>query len=183
MASRPRDERVAPTGAKARGWFEPCECDLERLVAELDRPSVVLRARVFRSRRALDTELAQGASPSRTIALALRARQLVSPESRQRLATSLERLVETAQRAPCLGPVAVPLARREILELRVTLLGLAASLRTERPVYAQGMASLSLLLRNGCTPAYSPRAGHGLHGAIRATAEALDGHRPGERPR
>jgi hypothetical protein len=181
MASRPRDERVAPTGARAGSTFEQSERDFDRLLAKLDRPGPALRARVFRSRQALDEQLAQGVSPARTLALALRARQLVSTESRQRLARGLERLVEAAQRAPCLCPIPVPISRREIRDMRSTLLGLAAYLRTERPVYAQGMASLSLLLSNGCSPAYGPHPANRLQDAIRATSEALDGHQPFER--
>jgi hypothetical protein len=140
----------------------------------------VLRARVYRSRRALDTQLAHGVSPARSAALALRAGQLVSSESRQRLARRLVRLVEEAQRA---RPLAAPQARRAIHELQMALLDLAARLRTERPVYAQGMASLSLALGDTCRSAYSPHAAHGVCETIRAAAEALDGHPPRHRPR
>jgi hypothetical protein len=102
----------------------------------------------------------------------------VSRGSRKHLATSLEQLVNAAGRARCLGPIASPLPRREILEGRTGLLGLAACLRAERPVYARGMALLSVLLTNGCSPVDNPHAGPPLRDALRATAEALDGHWP-----
>jgi hypothetical protein len=118
----------------------------------------------------------EGVSPSRTAALALRARRLVSTGSRQQLATSLERLVNAAERAPCPRATAIPLPRREVLEVRAGLLGLAACLRAERPAYARGIALLSALLTNGCGPLYDPHGGPALHDARRAAAEALDGH-------
>jgi hypothetical protein len=180
MASRPRDERAAPTGAELGGRWEPSERDSDRLVAELERPTLVLRARVLARRRTLDEQLAEGLSPARNAVLALRARQLVSSARRQQVATKLERLVDAAQRAPCLGALSVPLPRREIRELRPVLLGVAACLRTERPVYARGMALLTALLTDGGSPVYTPGSGVTLHDAIRTTAEALDGHWPRE---
>jgi hypothetical protein len=100
----------------------------------------MLRARVFATRRSLDDLLADGANPAQTAALALRARQLVSPRARQQVATGLERLVWEAQRPAPLHPAALLLARRQIVELRAALLGIVECLRTARPVYAQGMA-------------------------------------------
>jgi hypothetical protein len=146
----------------------------------------MLRARVLAGRRGLDEQLAAGVSPSGTPALALRARQLVSSGSRQQLASGLERLVDVdaAQRRLCPGAAGLPLARRELLDSRMALFGLlAARLRGARPVYAQGMASLRLLLGSGCRSVNSPYAGPALHDAIRAAADALDGHWPGGRRR
>jgi hypothetical protein len=180
MASRHRDPRVPRAGADARGRPGRSECDVDRLVADVERPGLALRARVYKSRRALDAQLAKGVSPARSAALALRARQLVSSESRQRLARRVVRRVEEAQRA---RPIALPRARRAIHELQMALLDVAVRLRTERPVYAQGMASLSLALGDTCRSAYSPRAANGLCETIRAATEALDGHPPRRRPR
>jgi hypothetical protein len=180
MASRPSDERISRTGAGARSRPARFECDVDRLVASVDRPGLALRARVFRSRRALDAQLAQGMSPMQSGALALRARQLVSSDNRQGIARRLERLVADAQRA---RPVAAPPVRRAIHELQMALLDLAARLRTERPVYAQGMASLSLLLDDPCGFADSARAVHRVRERIRSSAEVLDGHPPRPRPR
>lgn len=136
----------------------------------------MLRARVLARRGALDEALAGGASPSGTAALALRARQLVSTDSRRRVAASIEQLVDMAELAPCPLVTPIPIARREILQLRPSLLGLAAYLRTDRPVYAQGVARLWVLLTDGTSPVYAPRPGRRLHHAIQAAAEALDGN-------
>jgi hypothetical protein len=145
------------------------------LGAHLDKPALVLRARVFLSRGSLDEELAGGASPLRTATLAVRARQLVSHRSRQQMAIRLERFVEDAERAACPRADAVPLPRREVLQAQTLLLSMAACLRAERPVYARGMALLSRLLRDGSGPASRPHAPEHLRHAVRVAAEALDG--------
>jgi len=155
-------------------------CDLSpgycsHLGAQLDRPTLALRARVFASRRSLDDALADGASPLWTLELALRARQLVSRGSRQHLATSLERLVTAAQRSVPPRAVAVPLPRRAISEAQTSLISITARLRDERPVYARGMALLSRLLSDGSGPMYNSHAGDSLGHAVGAIAAALDG--------
>src|SRR5215210_7022984 len=93
MASQ-AEEWPSPSGADPGTLCDPSPRYCDRLGAQLDRPALALRARVFASRRSLDEALAGGASPLWTPELALRARQLVSRRSRQQLATSLERLAE-----------------------------------------------------------------------------------------
>jgi hypothetical protein len=174
MASQ-ADDWPASTGADPGTWRDPFPGYGDRLGAELDRPALGLRARVFASRRSLDEALADGASPVWSPQLALRARQLVSRGSRQHLAASLERLVEEAKRSVAPRAVAVPLPRREILEAQTSLFSIAARLRDERPVYARGVALLSRLLSDGTGPAYNPHAGGSLRHAVGAIAAALDG--------
>jgi hypothetical protein len=174
MASQ-AEEWPSPTGADPGTLCDPSPRYWSRLGAQLDRPALALRARVFASRRSLDEALADGASPVWTPELALRARQLVSRGSRQQLATSLERLVKGAKRSVPPRAVAVPLPRREILEAQTSLFSIAARLRDERPVYARGMALLSRLLSDGSGPAYNPHAGASLRHAVGAIAAALDG--------
>ena len=149
--------------------------DHDRLAAQVERPALMLRARVFATRRSLDDLLADGANPAQTAALALRARQLVSPRARQQVATGLERLVWEAQRPAPLHPAALLLARRQIVELRAALLGIVECLRTARPVYAQGMALLWRLLTDGAGPAYDPHATHSLCRVVHVAADALGG--------
>jgi hypothetical protein len=129
----------------------------------------------------LDAQLADGVSPLRDAALALRARQLVSRQSRERLAAGLEGLVRKAEWPPLPRGVAIPLVRRQILEARTGLLGLAACLRAERPLYARGMALVSDLLTYGAGRAISPCADSSLRDAVHAVAEARDGRWPDER--
>jgi hypothetical protein len=174
MASQ-AEEWPSPTGADPEKLCDPSLGYWDRLGAQLDRPALALRARVFASRRSLDEALADGASPVCTPKLALRARQLVSRGSRQQLATSLERLVKEAKRSVPPRAVAIALPRREIVEAQTSLFSIAARLRDERPVYARGMALLSRLLTDGSGPAYNPCAGESLRNAVEGIAAALDG--------
>jgi hypothetical protein len=141
----------------------------------LDRPSVLLRLPVFARRRALDIELANGADPTTNLALALRARQLVARTTRDMFAFSLAALVREAARPPLSPGMAISLPRREITAARATLLGLAAALRAERPVYARGMALVSWLLTDGAGPAYDAHARDDLRHVLALAVEALDG--------
>jgi hypothetical protein len=108
--------------------------------------------------------------------LALRARQLVEPKRRERLASALESLCEHGQRASSTS--IVPLPRREITEAGAWLLGLVQRLRDPRPIYAGGAAMISVLLRGGTGPAYTAGAGRELRRRLRAAAAALDGAWP-----
>jgi len=174
MASH-ADEWPSPSGLDPGTLCDPSPGYCSRLGAQLDRPPLALRARVYASRRSLDDALADGASPLWTPELALRARQLVSRGSRQHLATSLERLVNEAQRSVPARAVVVPLPRRAISEAQTSLISIATRLRDERPVYARGMALLSRLLGDGSGPMYKSHAGGSLGHAVGAIAAALDG--------
>jgi hypothetical protein len=147
---------------------------LDTLNTELDRPGLAVRIHVSTHRLSLDQELARGDSPLGSAALALRARQLVSPRTRERLAAALERLVECAKRRPAPSEI-VWVAHREILEARSELLGLASRLRDARPVYARGVAMVARLIHDGTGPAFTPHAGVALRRAVAAAANALEG--------
>jgi hypothetical protein len=151
------------------------EPPFERL-AQLETPSLRLRARVRLRCQTLDMQLAEGVSPLEDAALALRARQLVSRRTRERFAAGLEGLVRHAERPPLPRSVAVPLPRTQILEARTGLLALATCVRADRPLYARGMALLSRLLTDGTGPAYRAQPDdRSLPDALRAVARALYG--------
>ena len=177
-ASKGRRDSVVGQGDGVRdatSTSEPAR-DFTALATNLDRPSLRLRLRVSTQSTALDNELARGASPMRSRELALRARQLVEPKRRERLASALESLREHAQRAS--STTIVPLPRREITEAGGSLLALAQRLRDPRPIYAAGAAMISVLLRDGTGPAYRAGAGPELRRGLRAAAAALDGAWP-----
>jgi hypothetical protein len=160
----------------ATSTSEPAR-DFAALAANVDRPSLILRVRVSTQSTALDNELARGASPMHSRELALRARQLVEPKRRERLASALESLCEHAQRASSTTSI-VPLPRREITEAGASLLALAQRLRDPAPIYAGGAAMISVLLRDGTGPVYTAGAGPELRRGLRAAAAALDGALP-----
>jgi hypothetical protein len=175
-ASKGRRDSVVGQGdgvGDATSTSEPAR-DLTALATNLDRPSLRLRLRVSTRSTALDNELARGGSPLHSRELALRARQLVEPKRRERLASALESLCEDAQR-PSSPTSIVPLPRREITEAGASLLTLAQRLRDPAPIYAGGAAMISVLLRDGTGPAYRAGAGPELRRGLRAAAAALDG--------
>jgi hypothetical protein len=177
--TKPRSGTYVPTGIMIRRRAEEGHVDellgaLDTLTTELDRPGLAVRFHVSTHRLSLDRELARGDSPLGSAALALRARQLVSPRTRERLAAALERLVECAKRRPAPSEI-VWVPHREILEARSELLGLASRLRDARPVYARGVAMVARLIHDGTGPAFTPHAGVALRRAVAAAANALEG--------
>jgi hypothetical protein len=177
-ASKGRSDSVVGRGDGVEEAMSTSEAarDFTALATNVDRPSLRLRLRVSTQSTALDDELARGASPMQSRALALRARQLVEPKRRERLAFALESLCEHAQRAS--STTIVPLPRGEIIQAGAWLLALAQRLRDPRPIYAGGAAMISVLLRDGTGPAYTAGAGLELRRRLRAAAAALDGAWP-----
>jgi hypothetical protein len=117
-------------------------------------PGLAARLRAWSRARALDRALAAGSGADGSSALALRAARLTSPRTRARVADDVERLLAAAEAPPSprrIGPCrAVVAAAAE--QLRET----AALLRGPTPVYARGIAMLTLLLSDGTGPAYAP---------------------------
>jgi hypothetical protein len=174
MSDRAANRRAATANGAATLGVDDILRPLDELGPELDRPALALRIRVSVHRRALERDLARGDSPLRSDAHAMRARQLVEPRTRERLARALERLVEGAERTPSPSEI-VWLPKREILDARAGLLRLAGRLGDSRPVYARGMAMVSQLVCNGTGPAFTPRAGVALRRAIAEATDALEG--------
>jgi hypothetical protein len=111
--------------------------------------SIELRIRVAARRVALTQELADGADPSASRELALRARQLTGPGERRSLARTLQRTIEDARR-PALGRVAVlPIRRRAVIEAEEPLRMMIERLRDPGPVNAEGMALIHRMITDG----------------------------------
>ena len=87
--------------------------------------------------------------------LAVRAGQLVSTRGRERLVGALERAIAAA-RAPRALTSAVAPNPTAVLGNRSALLDLIDRLRSPEPVAAAGVARLLVLLRDGCSPLYTP---------------------------
>jgi hypothetical protein len=127
-------------------------------------------------RQELDRALAAGADPSASPLLAARAAQLADPRTRQRIAASLERLAATMH---------VPRRRARTLPLpsavtpnQDSLIDLARRLRHGGVSYAQGLAMLELVLRDGTGPAYTDPSGDGLAHQLAWAAAGLIGYTP-----
>ncbi|HET9121076.1 MAG TPA: hypothetical protein VFN72_11150 [Solirubrobacterales bacterium] len=117
----------------------------------------LLAAGISRLRwRALDRALVRGADPSSSATLEARARRLTSPAARARLASSVREVIMAASRPPTLASSRIPPSRPEAPAARLTLAAIELLLKSDSPVYAQGMARLELLLTDGGGPLYSP---------------------------
>jgi hypothetical protein len=116
-----------------------------------------LKTALLRGR--LDGELAAGADPCSDAALARRATQLARPRYRRRLARSLERLVEDTDTDPrSYLSSAVPVPRKQVFEVRGTLLAIAGALRDVERVDVRGIALTLRLLTEPTSPLYTGAA-------------------------
>jgi hypothetical protein len=125
-------------------------------------------ARVRASR--LDSDLADGASPDATVALALRAQILVRPRTRRDVALGAQRLLATAMQTRA----AVPLCRDRISESSEEFGNLIQRLLAGGPVAARGVALASVLLSDGGGPLYHRGNTDDVSARIREAVNALD---------
>ena len=112
-----------------------------------------LRLCVLVSRTRLDAQLAAGVDPGRTARLELRARQLLRPSYRQRLAAGIDQRLMDALRGPYWSP-AIPVAREQVAAASENLLALAQILRAPERVDPRGVAMVRQLLCDGGSPLY-----------------------------
>jgi len=136
----------------------------------------------------LDRELAEGASPEASTALAARAIRLTSLDYRRDLAASLRRIVvvATGQPAPvrsaqvaapkslgAVRPPRVPLRRARISQSARLLAELASRLAAPGPVPARGVAMVTRLLSEGTGPLYREASRDDLSLITERAAQAL----------
>ena len=118
-------------------------------------PGPLVRLQVALHRGGLDRALARGEDPVTQRTLAVRAGQLVSARGREHVVGALERAIAAA-RAPRAFTAAVAPNPTAVLRNRSALLDLIDRLRSPEPVAATGVARLLVLLRDGCSPLYTP---------------------------
>jgi hypothetical protein len=135
--------------------------------------SLMLRASVRLRRGRLDERLADGADPVSERELELRAQQICSPASRERIARALERTMRDAHTSP---PLIRPQVRIHVAAIRASAADIAAVIRRLRdgdPVDPQGVALAQRLLTDGASPLYVD-GGQSLRHAVRSVRLALD---------
>jgi hypothetical protein len=130
-----------------------------------------LSLRVFFSRHRLDQQLAEGADPTSSSQLELRARQLV--QEREQLAARIDRVLAIAHRPRQAFTAQVPLRRAAVLEAEDDLRALTVRLRDGVPIDPQGAALTARLLSEGASPLYAENA-YSLRYTARAARLALD---------
>ena len=139
-----------------------------------DRPRPILWLHTIIRRGPLDRMLAEGRDPTRDARLALRARQLVEPSRRARLAVALHDAVQSAEepqrsRFPAAQiPVAAAAVRGCSSELR----DLAHALTGPHP-RVRGVALARELLTDGAGPLYTCATVGELRGRIYTARSAL----------
>jgi hypothetical protein len=155
-----------------------------------------LMARIRAGR--LDGDLAGGASPDATVALALRAQLLVRERTRRELAEGTRRLLASAMHATAANPShtpatnpshalaargpqmpaarrsRVPARRDRVSESAEELGDLIRRLLADGPVAARGVALASALLSDGSGPLYHRANADDLRARVREAVNALD---------
>jgi hypothetical protein len=105
----------------------------------------------------LDRQLASGTPPGWSRSLAARADGITTPQHLRCLAEDWEHLLHAARRPATMRSARVPLCRDRILAAEGEIRGLIAALSEARLGSAAGVATASLLLRDGTGPLYSRR--------------------------
>jgi hypothetical protein len=132
----------------------------DRLVARIRRP-------------ALDRELAAGASPESSVALAVHARYLCRPEQRRLLARSLTE-IGAASEAAAASRLRAPLALHALTRARGDLAAVIDRLVAAGPVDVRGVARIRNLLADGTGPLYREARPWQLREELLAALRAMD---------
>jgi hypothetical protein len=135
--------------------------------------SLWLRIRVWFRWPVLAEELALGRNPAASPELTVLANQMVGRRAQHRLADTLERVMAAASGRPSPGS-AKALNRREILGAGDELSALAARLRDGGPAPLPGLAYATLLVHDGASPLYGPRATRDVWSFAREARRRLD---------
>jgi len=136
-------------------------------------PGVLARLDARIRGHALDRALAAGVEPIDSPALAHRAARLTAPRMRRRAADGIERLLDAAVQAP--SPRRVSPSRAAVAARAEALWETAGLLRSSSPVYARGMAILTVLLTDGTGPAYAESPNGAFAERLEAARVALMG--------
>lgn len=143
------------------------ECGLSvRHVRVRDR----LKARVRTG--ALDRQLAQGAAPETSVALALHASRVYESSQRRVLARSLTRMAGSPDSHS--ARLRVPVDREAVRRAHGELEAVADRLNGDGPVSVQGVARVRLLLADGTGPFYRAARPEQLRRELQSALAALD---------
>jgi hypothetical protein len=133
------------------------------------RDRLVVRIR----RPALDRELAAGASPESSVALAVHARYLCRPEQRRLLARSLSE-IGAASEAHAARRLRAPLALHAVARAHAELAAVVDRLVAAGPVDVRGVARIRNLLADGTGPLYRERRPGHLREELLAARRAME---------
>jgi hypothetical protein len=161
------------------GAIEPDNLGIQPTPRRVDRRSVRryrIRDRVLaRVRaRALDRAVAEGIATDTSPALLLHARTLTHPSVARELGQQLCRIVQEAHEPRHMpGMRVMGAARERVLAAEDDLRVLASRLQSGKPIAAQGIAKVHLLLSDGTGPLFHRGSDRNLSEAIREATSAL----------
>lgn len=121
------------------------------------RDGYLARLRLRLRRDGLDRRIAAGEDPRGDADLGRRAAQLTEPDTRLRIAATIDRLIDDAAGPPARFSSKVPLARGAIVNCAPRLCQIAGRLEGNGAVAARGIAQAAMLVREGDSPLYSPQ--------------------------
>jgi hypothetical protein len=138
------------------------------------RPWDRVRARMRAA--ALDRQLAAGASPESSTALAVHAGHLCRPAERRVLAHTLTRLTAAAASTDSIRRVGAraPVCRSAIHDSEAELAAVVGRLEASEPISVQGVARIRNLLTDGSGPLYRRATSGRLRRELHAALEAMD---------
>ena len=128
------------------------------------------RLRAFR----LDSDLATGASPEASVALALRAQMLTRTQYRRGLAAGADRVLASAMQPAYASRLPVPVCRDRVRDCSEEFGELIRLLRAAGPVPVRGVAKAVVLLADASGPLYHRATADDLRARVREAADALN---------
>jgi hypothetical protein len=147
--------------------LDEADCPIARTARPWDRLAARLHA------FSLDRDLAAGASPDASMALALRAQMLVRPRYRRDLARSARRVLTAATQPPFGSRLSVPICRDRVAGSSEEFADLIRGLLAPGPVSARGVAQASVLVADASGPLYRRASAGDLRARVRDAADAL----------
>lgn len=121
------------------------------------RDGYLARLRIRLRRDGLDRRIAAGEDPQGDADLGRRAAQLAEPDTRRRIAATIDRVIDDAAAPPAPFSSKMPLARGAIVTCAPRLCQIAGRLEGNGAVAARGIAQAAMLVREGDSPLYSPQ--------------------------
>lgn len=139
------------------------------------RPGLLTRLWVRLRAARLDRALAGGTSPNESEELSVRAGQLVEAAERNRIASSIQNVLDLAERDQriFLGLTRLPVERQRIEANRNELARIVETLRGPSPVSPRGVAMTRRLITDFRGPIYTGGRNSRLPEALSATQSAL----------
>ena len=121
----------------------------------------------------LDRQLAAGAPTGWSRSLATRARLITSTERLRGLAENWDHLLQVARRPAVIGTNRAPLCRDRILATEAEIREMVDALSEARPESAAGVATASLMLRDGAGPLYNRHCQTDLAEAVQGATRLI----------